>query len=230
MKPALDTQAGESKPRLVEQSLPGGATIRFVVPTPAAEITPEKLPRLEVSGLPGARVALRLGFAGETHAHVLVACVEAPSDRWAPGMEDVVFNMANGFAHRALSEQLVIAAWEPSAIATMDKRFEQQLSGTAQRDTSSVKVVGKHILGFAGTKPDVVLCSVLCHEPTDLDACTSLVTEAKISGLVEAPAPSLLVQAVFHAAEKPVQAAGILGVLGLLIVGIVLAKRPRPRA
>lgn len=230
MKPALDTQAGESKPRHIEQSLPSGATLGFVVPSPAAEIAPEKLPRLEVSGLPGARVALRQGFAGETHAHVLVACVEAPSDRWAPGMEDVVFNVANGFAHRALSEQLVIATWEPSAIATMDKRFEQQLSGTARRDTSSVKVVGKHILGFSGTKPDVVLCSVLCHEPTNIDQCASIVSNAKIGGLVEVPAPSLLVQAVFFAAEKPARAAGILGFLGLLIVGIVLAKRPRPRA
>ncbi len=230
MTPTLDAQAAEYKPQSFESVLPSGATLRFVVPIPAVEVAPDKLPRLEVSGLPGAHVALRQGFVEEMQAHLLVACVEAPSDRWAPGMEDVVFNMANGFAHRAMSEQVVISTWEPSALATMDKRFEQQLSGTGRRDTTTVKMFGKHILGFAGTKPDVVLCSVLCSEPTNRDQCMAMVTEARIEGLVEAPAPSLLVQAVFHAAEKPGQTAGILGLLGMLIVSIVLAKRPRPRA
>ena len=81
------------------EALGGGATLEFVVPASASEVSPERLPKFEVSGLPGARVALRRGFVDLEGANVHVACVEAPSDRWAPGMEDVVFGIANGVAH-----------------------------------------------------------------------------------------------------------------------------------
>lgn len=212
-----------------EVVLTGGATLRFVVPSSAVEVAPEKLPRFEVSGLPGARIALLRGFLDEAGANVHVACVEAPSDRWAPGMEEVVFSVANGVAHRAMTERLAIERWEAGNIVSRDQLFEQKLFGKTKSESSSVKLLGKHVLGFEGAKRDVVLCSVLCDEIRDHEGCAEIVSQTRLEGLVAQPPPSLLVQAVFFAAERPRDAAMILGVVGLLVVGIVLAKRPRPK-
>lgn len=209
--------------------LEGGATLQFVVPNGAHEAAPDVLPRFEVGGLPGARVALRRGFLDAAGANVFVACVEAPSNRWAPGMEEVVFGVANGVAHRAMSQRVSIESWDAGSIVSKDEHFDQQLSGKARLENASVNVRGRHVLGFEGAKREVVLCSVLCDEAQDRDACGSLIAGMKLDGLVAAPPPSLLVQAVFFAAEKPLDAAAVVGVLGAVVVGIVLAKRPRPK-
>lgn len=211
-----------------EVVLTGGATLRFVVAASAVETPSEKLPRFDVSGLPGARIALRRGFLDDAGSNVLVACVEAPSDRWAPGMEDVVFGVAGSVAHRAMTERLTLERWDVDGIVSHDKHFEQKLSGHAQREGSSVKLLGKHVLGFEGPKREVVLCSILCDEPRDHDACSSIVAQSNLEGLVAAPPPSLLVQTVFFAAERPWDALGIAAVVGLLLTGFILAKRPRP--
>lgn len=212
-----------------EAKLAGGATLRFVVPSAAVEVSAENLPRFEVSGLPGARIALRRGFLDGAGTNVHVACVEAPSDRWAPGMEEVVFSVANGVAHRAVKERLPIERWEAGSIVSKDQRFEQKAFGKGAADRSSTNVTAKHVLGFEGVQHEVVLCSVLCDERPDQTACSDLVERAQLEGLVVAPPPSLLVQAVFFTAEKPADAAAIVGVLGILVAGIVLAKRPRPK-
>jgi len=199
------------------------------VPSSAVEVPPEKLPRFDVSGLPGAHIALRRGFLDDAGANVHVACVEAPSDRWAPGMEEVVFGVANGVAHRAMNERLAIDRWEAGNIVAQDQRFEQKLFAQTRPESSSVKLSGKHELGFAGAKRDVVLCSVLCDERRDHEDCAEILAQAHLERLVAPPPPSLLVQAVFLTAERPRDAAMILGVVGLVVVGIVLAKRPRPK-
>lgn len=205
-----------------------GATLRFVVPASAVEVATEKLPRFDVSGLPGARLSLRRGYQEPAGSNVHVACVEAPSDRWAPGMEDVVFAVANGVAHRTMSERLVLERWEAGAIVSKDQHFEQKVSGQTKPDVTLVKLVGKHVLGFEGAQHEVVLCSVLCDEPRDHEGCAEIVARAHLDGLVAEPHPSLLVQAVFFAAERPVAAGGMVGVVGLLVVGLLLARRPRP--
>lgn len=212
-----------------EASLSGGATLRFVVPTTAVEVSAEQLPRLDVSGLPGARIAVRRGFQDAAGTNVHVACVEAPSDRWAPGMEEVVFSVANGVAHRALKERLPIDRWEAGSIVSSDERFEQKAFGKSAAEGSAAKVVARHVLGFEGVRQDVVLCSVLCDGLRDQSTCAGIVDQAQLKGLVAAPPPSVLVQAVFFAAERPADAAAILGVVGILVAGLVLAKRPRPR-
>jgi len=209
--------------------LQGGATLRFVVPTSASEAAPDTLPTFEVSGLPGARVALRRGFVDPTGANVHVACVEAPSDRWAPGMEEVVLGVANGVMHRAMSQRLAIESLDAGSIVSKDEHFDQQLSGRARREQAPVKLQGRHSLGFEGAKKEVVLCSVICDEAREKDQCATIVAGATLEGLVAAPPPSLLVQGVFFAAEKPANAAAIVGAVGVLVVGLILAKRPRPK-
>ncbi len=211
------------------EALAGGATLRFVVPASAVEVGPERLPTFEVSGLPGARVTLRRGFVDLEGASLHVACVEAPSDRWAPGMEEVVFNVANGVAHRAMRERLDLDRWDAGSIVFQDKYFEQKVFGKTKPDVSLREVSGEHVLGFEGAKREVVLCSAICDEPGDRHQCADILARVRVEGLVAAPPPSLLVQAVFFAAEKPWDAVGIVGMTGVLLVGLVLAKRPRPK-
>ncbi len=216
-----------------EVVLAGGATLRFATTQSAVERPEESLPGFQVSGLPGARIALRRAYADDAGLVLHVACVEAPSDRWAPGIEDVVLGVANGVAHRAMSERLTIDQWEvgpPVLQEKQDQRFEQQLNGRAVRESSPVKLLGKHVLGFEGEQRDVVLCSVLCDEPRDQDECAQIVATASLTGLVAAPPPSLLVRSVLFAAEKPMEASALVGVLGTLVVGVILSKRPRPNS
>jgi hypothetical protein len=214
------------------EALAGGATLQFVVPASAIEVGAERLPKFEVSGLPGARVALRRGFVDLEGASLHVACVEAPSDRWAPGMEEVVFGIANGVAHRAMRERLKLERlerWDAGSIVFQNDYFEQKVFGQAKAERSVLKLSGKHVLGFEGAKREVVLCSAICDEPQDRDQCAEILAPVRMDGLVAVPPPSLVVQAVFYAAEKPWNATGIAGILGLLVVGFVLLKRPRPK-
>jgi hypothetical protein len=206
-----------------------GATLHFETPRGAIETPSDKLPRFEVSGLPGAHIALRRGFRDDAGIALHVACVEAPSDRWAPGIEDVVFNVANGVAHRAMGERLELEQWDVGHFVSQDQHFEQKLSGRAKREGSPVKLLGKHLLGFEGARRDVVLCSVLCDEPQDHGECAGIVAQSNLTGLVPAPPPSLLVRTVLFAAEKPWDAGALAGLLGVVLVAVVLAKRPRPK-
>ncbi|MBK9261512.1 MAG: hypothetical protein IPM54_17110 [Polyangiaceae bacterium] len=212
-----------------EVVLAGGATLRFVTPNSAAEAHPDKLPRFEVAGLPGARITVRRGFLDDAGVTLHVACVEAPSDRWAPGIEDVVLGVASGVAHRAMSERMALEPLEVGSIVSLDQHFEQKLSSRGAREGSPVKLLGKHVLGFEGPRSDVVLCTVMCDEPREHAGCADVVARANLAGLVPAPPPSLLVRTVLFAAEKPWDAGALAGVLGLLLVGLVLAKRPRPK-
>ena len=212
-----------------EVQLALGATLRFVAPVGATEVRPKKLPRFDVSGLPGARIAVRRGFLNDAGLALHVACVEAPSDRWAPGIEDVVFGVANGVAHRATSERMAIDQWAVESVVSLDQHFEQELSSVAVREGSPVKLLGKHLLGFEGKRHDVVFCTVLCDEPRDHAECAGIVAQTSLVGLVPPPPPSLLVRTVLFAAERPWDAVALAGVMGFLLVGLVLARRPRPR-
>jgi hypothetical protein len=90
------------------------------------------------------------------------------------------------------------------------------------------------LLGFAGEDRAALLCSVVCAEPAGSSAskgrCADLIDAAMTEGaFTEAPPPSVLIRSILLAAERP-RGAGIIGaLLAALIVGVVLARRPRPR-
>ncbi len=88
----------------------------------------------------------------------------------------------------------------------------------------------RHELGFAGARRDVALCSVVCVEPETDSACKSVLDGTEMLGTFTGPPdPSLLVRAILFAAERP-YAAGALGTaIAIAAVGVILAKRPRPR-
>lgn len=188
----------------------------------------EALPRFEVSGVPGARASLRVGFVSTDGLRLRAACVEAPSDRWAPGIEEIVLGVATGVLRRALGEELAIERLDAEAIVARGDVFAQALSGVGLRGQTRVSITGKHLLGFEGASPEVVLCSVSCEEPLSGLACAGLVTKAEVSPLVAAPPPSLLVRALLLSAEHPREVFSVLFFAVCLGVALLLARRPRP--
>lgn len=211
-------------------SLPGGASLQLALPALAHEERAEDLPRLDVSGLSGARASLRVGFATEAGLSLRAACVEAPSDGWAPGLEEIVFSLATGIVRRAASEGMRIESLSALAIATRERSFEQALSGSAERSGSSLSLTGKQWLGFEGDAQDAVLCSVLCAEPKASASCNELVAHAELSSLVHPPRPSVLVRSLMLSAEHPLESMGVLSCVVCLGVLVLLRYRPRPRA
>lgn len=211
-----------------EEALSGGAIVRFGVPAGAAEERVEALPRIEVSSLRGARVGLRRGFVDEAGVRLRVACVEAPSDRFAPGVEEIVLGMATSIARGAASDGITLERWDAEGITRHEGRFEQVLTGQGARGDRPVVLRGRHVLGFEGAASEAVLCTFVCEEPRTNERCGALVDSAELVSLVPPPPPSLFVRTILMAAERPRDAA-LLGMgIGLVCVVVLLARRPRP--
>ncbi|TKD13222.1 hypothetical protein [Polyangium fumosum] len=211
-----------------EEALSGGAIVRFGVPAGAVEERAEALPRIEVSSLKGARVGLRAGFVDEAGLRLRVACVEAPSDRFAPGVEEIVLGMATSIARGAASDGITLDRWDAEGITRHEGRFEQALTGQGTRGERPVTLRGWHVLGFEGAASEAVLCTFVCEEPRAGERCAALVANAELTSLVPPPPPSLLVRTILMAAERPREAA-LLGLgIGVLLVAVLLARRPRP--
>jgi hypothetical protein len=210
-------------------ALPGGARIDLPLPASATAQPESALPPIEVGGLPGARVALRRGFDVEGGLVVRLACVEAPSDRWAPGLEELAFGMATHLARGAVAKEIALDRWDMAPIVATNHRFEQRIEGAGHRRDVKVTLRGRHLLGFAGEARDAVLCTVVCDEPSGGERCGKLVDATELSALVAPPPPSALVRGILLAAERPREAGLVAALVCVGLVSLILARRPRPR-
>lgn len=216
--------------------------LRVALPAGAAPLPDAALPAIDVSSVPGAAVTLRRGFQGTEGVELRVICASAPSDRWAPGVEELVLGRVNALTHSALGGE--VERFDALEIAKVGERFEQRFEGAvALPDGARIAVRGRHLLGFAGEARGVVLCSAVCTEPAapaDKPAaledsaatprCAALIDAVAAEGaFTAAPPPSVLVRSILLAAEHPLGALGIAAAVGLALVAWVLARRPRPR-
>jgi hypothetical protein len=207
----------------------------LTLPGGAREVPEGELPALNVAGLPGVSVALRRGFSvSGVDSAVFVGCVRGPSDKWAPGVEELVLDRATAIARGSLGADL--ERLEARPIRSEKLVIEQRLSGEGTRLTNKkIKtpaiVEVRHLLAFAGEAREGVLCSVACVEPqSESSRCAEIVVTASLEGaLMEPPPPSLLVRLILAAAERPLHAGVLVAVLGVALVALVLARRPRPR-
>jgi len=133
-----------------------GVTMRLATPADAREEAEASLPSFDVSAVPGARVVVRRGFASDAMT-VRAACVIAPSDRWAPGLEELVLGRATGVAQASVG--VPVERWEAGSIVSAGARFEQRVIGrTEGREVAAIA----HTLGFVGAEHEVLLCSLAC--------------------------------------------------------------------
>ena len=187
------------------------------------------MPIVDVPPIPGASLALRRGLEAEGSLELVAVCARAPSDRWAPGVEELVLGRATGIARGAL--QAEIDSFDTSAIAASGPRFEQPFEGAAHRGPVPLAFRGRHLLGFSTASREAVLCSVICTEPPSSSSrCAPVIESLEATGTwTSAPPPSLLIRAILGTAEHPAIALGIASALGLVIVMAIFARRPRPR-
>ena len=175
-------------------------------------------PQADVSKLPGARWVASAAFASET-ATVHAGCVRGPSGRYAPGVEDLLLEKASFFAIRSSGLEGVGLV-----------RTDHHEAANLRTETHAGELAGRqvrlaHALAFVGPDSDVLICSATCHGASG--ACASL--GLQVGGqLAPPPRPSWLVRATFAAAENPLAVTITIGLLGVVIVAILLWKRPRP--
>lgn len=184
---------------------------------------------MDAPPVPGATIALRRGVSGEGGVELVAVCARAPSDRWAPGVEELVLGRATAIARGALRGE--IDRFDALAITASGPRFEQPFEGTMRRGPAPLTFRGRHLLGFTSASREAVLCSVICSEPpAAASRCAPVIASVAATGAwTAAPPPSLAIRALLGAAERPAVALGVTGALGLVIVAVIFAQRPRPR-
>lgn len=220
-----------SSTRVERAAIGPGVSLSVQLPGNAQEEIESALPVLDVSGLAGASVTLRRGWSDGQGLVLRAGCVRGPSDRWAPGVEELVLARAAGIAQRSVPGDF--ARWNAGPIEAKGGLFEQRLHGEGGARGEGAVAEGRLLLGFAGESRDAVLCSLVCAEPAARvggGRCAELVRGAAPEGaFTGAPPPSMLVRGILLAAERPKHAALVASVLGAAVVAVILARRPRPR-
>ncbi len=187
------------------------------------------MPGVDVPPIAGASIALRRGIAADGGVELVAVCARAPSDRWAPGVEELVLARATGIARGALQGE--IDRFDAAAIVASGPRFEQPFEGALHRGAVPLAFRGRHLLGFTNQAREAVICSVICTEPSGMTSlCAPVMASLEATGSwTSAPPPSLAIRAILGAAERPAIALGIGATLGLVLVVAIFARRPRPR-
>jgi hypothetical protein len=188
-------------------------------------------PSPDVSKLPGASFVGQLAY--ETQGIVVRAgCVRGPSDRFAPGIEGVLFERATFLVNKVAG--VTPAELFVTSTTTDAPVLEQRLLG---HERNGGELAIKHALTFVGADSDVLLCSVVCVGRTATGAggqgdgpCARALDGFTIAGTpAPPPDPSLLVRSVFYVAEHPSSVLAGLALAGALAIAALLRFRPYPR-
>jgi hypothetical protein len=198
-----------------------GFGVTVGVPNEARELERSELPQPDVSRLPGASIIALRGWDGGD-AIVRAGCVRGPSSRFAPGIEEVLFEKATWLT-------LTRAGVEPASVRLLssengERSFLRVLGGRDGEKATHLE----HLIVFAGDDRDVILCSALCRGPAAIceEGTATLAIEGSSAPL---PRPSLLVQSALWAAGDPTTALGVVAGAAVLVIVVLLWKRPYPR-
>jgi hypothetical protein len=176
----------------------------------------ERTPAPDVSKLAGAEVVAWLELEADG-SHTVAGCIRGPSDRFAPGIEEVLFERATWLAQSSLGvHPREVAMSSQHATAT---GFDQTKTGKTDRGIFIVA----HAITFDGDASDLLLCSVACEGECNGVALTVEGAPPPV------PAPNVFVRSFLWGAERPRVSLGVLGALVLLVAAVILWRRPRPR-
>jgi hypothetical protein len=211
-----------------ELPLVAGARLALDAPEGAAREPESALPFVDLSSLPGARVAAREGWT-RGPLTLRAVCATAPASGWAPGVEEIIMGRASQIARGALG--VTVTSLDAGEIDHTQQVFVQPFSGAAERGADALSLTGRHYLGFAGEPRAAIVCSIACTEPAGAHACAPLIERSGPAGLwQDPPPPSLVVRSILLAAGQPYIALGVLAVIAVVLAALVIARRPlRPR-
>lgn len=197
-------------------------TQRVLVDVPAGS-TPFAVEAPDVSKLPGARVVSTDGLE-HGGQKTRIGCVRAPSDRFVPGIEGVLFERATALALKAAGEA-------PSGLArtrgTSDAEGGLYTEGHEGAAGDRRIVVG-HLLSFVGDERDALLCTAVCSEPASDKTCAASVGTLRLVGPhPPPPTPGLVARGAFFAADHPTLSLSLAAVVTGMVVARLLSNRPK---
>jgi hypothetical protein len=204
--------------------LEGAARLSLGLP---ADARPRAASSVDLSSAPGARLDLHQAWSYGQGAAIELVCVRGAADRWLPGLEDAVLGAASAMV-RGHGGWSSLAPGEMKALGGhLEQSFRLQAG-----DSEARSGWGKHLLGFAGEPPELLLCSAVCSgaHPTagELD-CELAVASLSAEGLGAAPPPGMLAGAAGWVMQSPVLAGCVVGACALGALSLLLGLRPRPR-
>lgn len=177
----------------------------------------------DVGRLPGARIEGFTVARSDDGLTVQLGCARAPSDRWVPGLEGVVMERATPLALAPLE----LRPW------SLQRSAAPSIAGATAIESWSGEVTGgrvafTHVLAFAASDRDAVVCSAVCLEPATGAGCEAILASLTMDGaLGPPPPPGAFARAVLWSAEHPVGAAVGVGIVAAGVVALLLARRPR---
>ena len=203
-----------------------GANVGLGLELPAGAIAADVGP-LDLSSAPGAALALHQAWKLADGGGLELACVHAPASRWIPGLEDAVL----GAASAMVRSHTGWGSFSPGDVRPVGGHLEQSFSLPADGPGAAATGTGRHLLGFAGRPPQVVLCSLVCTSSASATAadCAQVAGSVTSHGLGAAPPPGWLASALGWAARSPQLTLGAAGLCALAAVALLLRFRPRPR-
>lgn len=188
---------------------------------------PAQPSELDLSAAPGASLDVQQAWSFGSGGRVEVGCVAASAARSVPGLEPAILDAASAAARKAGGW----ATLTPERLAFGPLTVEQSFRAHTTAETSPPDVFGRHVLGFAGEPPQVVLCTVACAEQAAErpGVCQVSVATLRIEGFVEPPPAGWLSRAVGWASLHPLQATGAIVLVVLVAAALMLRFRPKPR-
>ncbi len=190
-------------------------------------LAPSELPPIAVPNLPGARIVLRAGTSSSEVGEVALAfCAVAPSRGWTPGLEEMIFARIAALTAEALHFEgsvRAVPAFGFDARPGFVRKLERDPSPTDKRS-----VEGRSYLRFFDEGRQALVCTVAMAAPPS-KSLSALAAATHLEGNWSAPPPpDLLATAILYTGSHPLVVFSSLAGGVLLLLAIVIARRPRP--
>ncbi|MFO0550310.1 MAG: hypothetical protein U0271_18090 [Polyangiaceae bacterium] len=203
---------------VIDERLADVGTHAIVVRGPGNR-SADTTPPFDVSKLAGARF-IGVVRADNAESRMVAGCVRGPASRFAPGIENVLFEHATYRALAAVEASPLELAVERSV--ELPAHYERLSRGRTREGALTLH----HVLTFTndGDGRDLLLCTLACRGPGCEQA------ELVIAGSPpDPPPPNLLIRGVFGAFAHPGAVLAVAAALALVVVAWILKRRPSPR-
>lgn len=224
----------------VELRVVDGA-LRLSLEVPVGAVPRDPAP-LDLASAPGATLDAQRAWDFGAGGRLDVACVRARADGalgWVEGLEGAVLDGASAMVRKVGG----FATLHPEGPTHEGFAVHQGFHGRTAEGDSGAVVEGRHVLGFAGSPPELAVCTVACVEPAPLptgaagagpavraaeSSCAAVLEGLDARGFVEPPPPGTIGRAVAWSLGHPTSAAIAAGLVVVVAIAWLLRRRPRP--